>query len=121
MKQAAPAEPAHAPRPCPGVTLRCTWCRESLGRDAAVFCAACLAGHHLECLVEHGECAAPGCGETRCVRPMRLRSPRLSTRERALALVLACVTVGALEHARRRIDRIEREPPPWRAPMTLGK
>lgn len=72
LKQVKPIEPAPAPvevREVTGISIRCAYCHGALARDEASFCAACLAPHHDECWVEHGRCTAPGCAETRVVRP----------------------------------------------------
>lgn len=59
----------------PGVTapirvaLACVYCHDRLPCADVVFCAACLAPHHDDCFVAHGRCAAPGCDESRTVRP----------------------------------------------------
>lgn len=72
LKQVKPIELPSTPvevREVAGISLRCAYCHAALARDEAAFCAACLAPHHEECWVEHGRCTAPGCAETRVVRP----------------------------------------------------
>lgn len=80
--------------------LACEACRVGLGRGAAIFCAACLAPHHRECLAEGG-CAA--CGETAAVEaaPPRRRASRL-------AAGLALVATGAV--AAMAVDRVTGPP-----------
>lgn len=52
------------------IALGCTYCHDALLRAEATYCASCLAPHHVECHQAHGRCAAPGCEETRFVRPL---------------------------------------------------
>lgn len=54
------------------ITLSCTFCRGSLTRGEAKYCATCLAPHHEECFREHGQCSTFGCEETYTVaaRPL---------------------------------------------------
>lgn len=61
------------------VRLRCSFCRDDLGRDSSIYCASCLAPYHEDCFVEHGRCAIQGCSEHRIIRsqeaPARKRNP----------------------------------------------
>jgi hypothetical protein len=77
------ASEASAPRVL--VVLSCTYCHDRLAREAAVFCAACLAPAHEDCWLEHGRCSAAGCGETRSVLPASLRRAPVPVAERAPA------------------------------------
>jgi tetratricopeptide (TPR) repeat protein len=104
LKQMKQIEPAPAPvevREVAGISLRCAYCHAALARDEASFCAACLAPHHDECWVEHGRCTAPGCAETRVVRPREgaLRptgGKYRATRRWARALVVTAGLTGVL-------------------------
>jgi hypothetical protein len=64
--EASPAAPAG---PIISIALVCCFCRDSVARDEATYCASCLAPHHVECFRAHGRCSAFGCEETRTVRP----------------------------------------------------
>jgi len=59
----------------PKVTLSCTFCHDSLVRQAAVYCATCLAPHHEACFGEHGRCCILGCEETQVVRAGAIDTP----------------------------------------------
>ncbi len=76
----------------PRVSLACSFCRGSLARDQAVFCAGCIAPHHRECFAEYGQCAILGCGSVRTV----VSAPG---RRRRAALVLAMIGASALAGA----------------------
>jgi hypothetical protein len=56
-------------REAPSIVVSCVVCRGKLVRGHAVYCAACLAPHHLPCFEWHGRCAVMGCAEERFVRP----------------------------------------------------
>ncbi len=73
------------------ILLACTFCKGGLDRREAIYCAACLAPHHQDCLETYGRCAVSGCGETRTVAPRGLqkRAPR-----RRFGIFLA-IAVGA--------------------------
>jgi hypothetical protein len=73
------------------ILLACTFCHGALDRKEAVYCAACLAPHHQDCIETHGRCAATGCGETRSVAPRRV-----VTRTRSRLRWLAVVAVAAV-------------------------
>jgi hypothetical protein len=99
-KPLVPAEPLVVTR-LP-IALRCLFCRDSLARGEALFCAACLAPHHEACFQDHGHCCAPGCLEQRWVRPGDLRPAR---RLRVASLILLAATLASAvaawrEHAR---------------------
>jgi hypothetical protein len=81
----------HGPSTALKILLACTFCKGGLDRREAIYCAACLAPHHQDCLETYGRCAVSGCGETRTVAPRGLqrKQPR-----RRFALFLA-VAVGA--------------------------
>jgi len=72
--------------------LRCAACRASVRRAGAVFCAACLAPHHVTCFVAGDRCAAAGCSERFVVRPGRVRQ---RVRPGLLALGLVAIAVAA--------------------------
>jgi DNA repair exonuclease SbcCD ATPase subunit len=76
----------------PRVSLACSFCRGSLTREEAVFCAGCIAPHHRECFAEYGQCAILGCGSVRTV-------VSATGRRRRAALVLALVGASALAGA----------------------
>ncbi len=80
----------HGPQTALRILLSCTFCKGGLDRKEALYCAACLAPYHQDCLDTHGRCAAMGCGETRLVAPREARSRR----SRRLAPLLALL-VGA--------------------------
>lgn len=90
VKTAAPERPA----------MSCTFCHDRLTRDASVFCATCLAPHHDECFREHRRCAAPGCSESRVVRPADPSATRPRRFRWPLALVagtgIAALSAAAL-------------------------
>lgn len=92
-----PGVPVEA-REVAGISLRCAYCHASLLRDEASFCAACLAPHHVECWVEHGRCTAPGCSETRVVRPREGgQQPKYrATRRWARLLVVTAGLAGVM-------------------------
>ena len=94
----AAADPTAAatspPRLAPRIALGCTFCHSEVLRSEAVFCGSCLAPHHEMCFLQHGRCSAPGCTETRTVRPrdtlVRPAQPQPSIlRGPLIALVLA--------------------------------
>lgn len=60
--EASEAEPAS--NSLTTISLSCTFCRDSLIRREAKYCASCLAPHHQECFRDHGQCSAFGCEET---------------------------------------------------------
>lgn len=72
--------------------LRCAACRASVRRAGAVFCAACLAPHHVTCFVAGDRCAAAGCSERFVVRPGRVRQ---RVRPGLLALGLVAIAAAA--------------------------
>jgi hypothetical protein len=79
------------------VAVGCAYCKDTLAREEAVYCAACLAAHHRECFGEHGSCSAPGCGETRFVEsrvgtPAPPRQAAKPSTKRLL--ILAALTAG---------------------------
>jgi tetratricopeptide (TPR) repeat protein len=75
------------------IALGCTYCHDALLRVDATYCASCLAPHHGECHQAHGRCAAPGCEETRVVRP--LDGERPAPRRRGWGTALAGGTAAA--------------------------
>lgn len=80
LKGAAKAEGSARPGPNAAdlgvrVHLNCIYCHAETERDEVLFCAGCLAPHHAECFVAHGRCSAPGCEETRSVRPSEPQAP----------------------------------------------
>jgi hypothetical protein len=81
------------------IAVGCTFCHDFVEKPDAVFCASCLAPHHDECFVEHGRCSAPGCSETRTVKPRertRLeRRPAERQGRKGVILVLAAALLGA--------------------------
>jgi hypothetical protein len=79
------------PRALPVVGVACTYCKDSFGSSARVFCAACLAPYHPDCFREHGKCAVAGCGETKVVSAQTL--PR-SARPRPIALLAVALATG---------------------------
>ncbi len=74
--------------------MGCTYCKDTLAREEAVYCAACLAAHHRDCFEEHGRCTAPGCGETRFVES-RVSARRPRWRWRRPPRVVALAVLGA--------------------------
>jgi hypothetical protein len=119
-KKPAPAEgpaldPARLDAIGRQIALACSYCRDRTGRDAAVFCASCLAPHHRECFEAHGRCSLPGCEETRTVRPQDapVAAPR---RRRWVPFVLAPLVLGgavaALSAARLAEEEPASQPPP---------
>lgn len=83
------------------VSVTCTYCHDRLEREEAVFCGACLAPYHEDCFAAQGRCEAPGCGETRIVRPAAIAVPvrarvRRTVRPLALFAVLAVGAVAAV-------------------------
>ncbi len=101
------------------IALDCSYCRDALTREEAVYCASCLAPHHEECFREHRRCSTYGCDETRTVRPQPSvveSAPRVARPRRrvplpvaiagAVALCGASLTVGI------RAARTAHEPPP---------
>lgn len=90
------------------IALACSYCKDRTGRDAAVFCASCLAPHHRECFEAHGRCSLPGCEETRTVRPQD--APAAPRRRRWLPWALAPLVAGGAIAA---LDGVRslREPP----------
>ncbi len=84
--------------PAVTVLLACTYCHGALARKDASFCAGCLAPCHEDCFSLHGRCSAPGCGETRLVRPQapRPRPSRVGMGVLVLGVVLGGGAVAAL-------------------------
>lgn len=74
------------------ISVACSFCHGGLSRAEAVFCSSCLAPHHQECFMTHGQCSAAGCGEKQVVRP------------------------GEPQGARAAVDPSEPEPSPGSAP-----
>jgi hypothetical protein len=75
------------------VRVRCSYCHGALERDAAVFCASCLAPGHRECFAEHGRCPAQGCDETRIIEPT-VQKPARPRRTRLLPVLAVLVGGG---------------------------
>jgi hypothetical protein len=69
----------------PVVALACTYCKDQLVREKAVFCARCLAPHHEECFLEHGRCSS--CREKRFVSPSAPAVPRWQRVARPILLL----------------------------------
>lgn len=65
----APVDPEAVESVRRRVALSCSFCRDRCAREDVVYCAECLAPHHLECFRTHGRCCLPGCETTRFVRP----------------------------------------------------
>jgi hypothetical protein len=105
----------------PGITISvaCTYCHGRIERAEAVYCASCLSPAHRDCLVEHGRCTAPGCGETRVVEARSLApgkassEPRRGRRWRRFAPALALAIGGTVAAAAITAKR-ERPDPPFR-------
>jgi hypothetical protein len=101
-KQLATHRELQAPRGDLGirVSVSCCYCHDTLQRNAAAFCAACLAPHHTECFEEHSGCSTPGCAGTdlvhpRSVLPGRSRRPSRDAIGRGV-LVLALTALGTV-------------------------
>ncbi len=90
------------------VALNCTFCHDHVESARAAYCARCLAPHHDDCFAAHGECSAPGCGETRSVRS-RVGGSRWPRRLAAAALVLVIGGGAAAFALRRTPTPVERE------------
>jgi hypothetical protein len=58
------------------VVRSCAYCHDLVERKELVFCAACLAPHHRECFILHGQCSCLGCEEVLTVTPSRPNRPR---------------------------------------------
>ncbi len=118
-------EPVARPRAGPLViALACTFCHDALRRSEAAYCASCLAPHHEDCLRAHGRCAAPGCEETRLVRPVTFPAdgaagaPAARGWRPVAAVALGALLVAggaaalrwrvALEHERAALDEVAR-------------
>ncbi len=84
--------------PALAIFLFCTYCHGRIERAAGVYCAACLAPSHEDCFLAHKRCSAPGCGETRIVRPQAAAPARVgaSAHSRALLVALALAALGAV-------------------------
>jgi hypothetical protein len=81
------------------VAVGCAYCHDALAREEAAYCAACLAPHHRDCFSEHGQCCAPGCGETRYVEsqiagPRRPKVERRPRRFKVLGGLAALLLLG---------------------------
>lgn len=95
----APGEPSPPPVVSPEVAERvsiaCPYCKGSLPRAEAVYCAACVAPHHADCWDQHGRCSA--CAATSRVRaeaaPARPR-PKRAPVAVVLGLGLAAFLAG---------------------------
>lgn len=99
MKTTASA-PAKATIP-KAVRSSCVYCRGSLERAEAIYCATCLAPHHADCFVGHGRCSILGCETRHGVRPHDLgdlakRSRPGRSRRSVTFALLAGAAIGAL-------------------------
>src|SRR5262249_28248916 len=56
------------------VAIACTFCKGRLPRAESVYCASCLAPHHVDCWDSHTKCAA--CGVAARGRAEEVRQPR---------------------------------------------
>lgn len=76
-------EPMATPNTSP-IKICCRFCKGPFSRQEAVFCASCLAPHHVDCHQRHGQCSVLECGETQLVY-----SGPLPSRNKPLPLVFA--------------------------------
>lgn len=89
------------------VALDCAYCKGTIARSEAAFCASCLAPHHEECFRAHRRCSTYGCDETRLVRPKEAsgepatQAPRVAEpgRFRRFGSPLLVATLGGLVSA----------------------
>lgn len=94
---AGPAAVVPSPALASRITMRCVYCKDALERDAAVYCASCLAQHHADCFAEHGACSILDCPETRVLRPEELPKKRRRSRGRLfIGLALGLTTLGGV-------------------------
>ncbi|HZU98067.1 MAG TPA: hypothetical protein VFF73_15290, partial [Planctomycetota bacterium] len=101
--EAAPVPVAQAPVVADvTIAISCAYCRDTLTRAEASYCASCLAPHHEDCWRQHGRCSAFGCEETHVVRPHTDTAPparRISKRVRyggVLIFVTGTISVAAI-------------------------
>lgn len=100
---ADPVDPAAVEAVRRKVGLACSFCRDRLARPDVVYCAECLAPHHLECFRAHGRCCLPGCETTRFVRPQEAEDAAPRPRRRGLLVAglglcsAAALTAGAAQ------------------------
>lgn len=69
----AALDAADAPGPAKvNVRLQCSYCHDTLvaGAEGAVYCASCLAPHHLDCFRSNAGCATPACPGVSTVTPV---------------------------------------------------
>lgn len=104
--------PGSPPRLAPRIALGCTFCHAEVLRREAVFCGSCLAPHHESCFLQHGRCSAPGCTETRTVRPRetQVRAPaRPSVLRGPLVAIFLATGVAALTLTAVGLDELRRQ------------
>lgn len=75
----------------PRVALSCSYCHDGLVRDEAHYCASCLAPHHEDCFVSHGQCSVLACEETETIRPRSLGPTKSRRRSRVMAFLVGSV------------------------------
>ncbi|MDF1660856.1 MAG: hypothetical protein P1V97_03745 [Planctomycetota bacterium] len=94
QKKPRPAAPILAEQSIGSLTgpikICCRFCKGAFARQEAVYCASCLAPHHVDCHQRHGQCSVLECRERRVVYSQVLQ---LKTKKTPLlfAAVIGCL------------------------------